>query len=60
MYNINYEVTYVSKSNHKFLFQSSAKTEMKAISDGMEKIQEKGYDVYQYVFDDIRKVQKLI
>ena len=56
MKEFKYEITFISKDDHKYLFKSTAETEMKAVAEAEKKIVENGYEHYSYVLDNIRKI----
>lgn len=53
-----YEVTFISKDNHKFVFKTEAKSEIDAIHKGDEAITKKGWQHFNYVVDTISKPYK--
>ena len=53
-----FRVKLVSKDDQTFLFNSAEKTEMAAIAEAEQRIKDKGWDHYQYVYHSIEKIHK--
>lgn len=56
MKEFKYEITFISRDDHKYIFKSESASEMKAVAEAEKKIMENGYEHYGYVLDDIRKI----
>jgi hypothetical protein len=54
----NFEVVFVSKDEHKFIFKSVAETKDEAIKSGVSKLTQNGYDSYGYTVLEVKKLNQ--